>query len=153
MSEQRPLGDLTVADISRLVVEDPSRIGPDANLHELLETMIADLRTRNVYVVDAEQRLIGCVRMERIVEQLFPLQAIVTSSFDELLSEPTRLKAKSVRELMISPPPAMTMGTPLRQVATTLMRERTHEVAVVDDRGRLVGEINMYEIIKAYLAE
>ena len=86
MSEQRALGDLTVADISHLVVEDPSRIGPDANLHELLETMVADLRTRNVYVVDADQRLIGCVRMERIVEQLFPLQAIVTSSFDELLS-------------------------------------------------------------------
>jgi CBS-domain-containing membrane protein len=153
MSEQRALGDLTVADISHLVVEDPSRIGPDANLHDLLETMIADLRTHNVYVVDAEQRLIGCVRMERIVEQLFPLQAIVTSSFDELLSEPTRLKAKSVRELMISPPPAMTMATPLRRVATTLMRERTHELAIVDDQGRLVGEINMYEIIKASLAE
>lgn len=153
MSEQRPLGDLTVADISHLVVEDPSQISPEANLHELLTTMIADLRTRNVYVVDAERRLIGCVRMERIVEQLFPLQAIVTSSFDELLSEPTRLKAKSVRELMISPPPAVNMATPLRQVAATLMRERTHELAIVDDRGHLVGEINMYEIIKAYLAE
>lgn len=153
MSNERPLGDLRVSDIRDLVVQDPSTIGPDASLHQLLSAMVADLRTRTVYVVDNDRRLLGCVRMDRVIEQLFPLQAIIKASFAELLADPTHLKARGIGDLMVDPPPALQDSTPLSEVAATLMQEGTQELAVVDAQGRLLGEVNVYEIIKAYLAD
>jgi len=151
MVSGKPLGHLKVADIQHLVVTEPSVIGPDASMEELLNCMLSDLRTRTVYVVDDDRRLLGCVRMDRVVDRLFPLEAIVSRSFEASLREASALNAKTVRKLMIEGVTAVKDTTSLADVARTLMKEKVQELAVVDADGRLVGEVNVYEIIKAYL--
>ena len=151
MSSGKPLGELKVADIQHLVVDEPSIIGPDATVDEVLRCMLGDLRTRNVYVVDDDRHLLGCVRMDRVVDRLFPLEAIVTHSFEESLRGASALNAKTARDLMIKGVSAVNDSSSLADVVKTLMRERVQELAVVDAHGRLVGEVNAYELIKAYL--
>ena len=151
MPSGKPLGQLKVGDIHHLVVDQPSVIGPDASVEELLRCMLADLRTRSVYVVDEDRRLLGCVRMDRVVDRLFPLEAIVSHSFEESLRDASALNARTVRDLMVKGVTAVKDGSSLADVAKTLMQERVQELAVLDDDGRLVGEVNVYEIIKAYL--
>lgn len=151
MLSEKPLGALNVGDIQHLVVNEPSAIGPDASVDEVLRCMLADLRTRSVYVVDDDRRLLGCVRMDRVVDRLFPLEAIVTQSFEVSLRDASALNAKTARDLMIKGVTAVKDGTSLADVAKTLMKDRVQELAVVDEAGRLVGEVNVYEIIKAYL--
>lgn len=153
MGQERSLGDLTIADISHLVVDSPTQLGPDAGIPELLAAMVADLRTHNVYVVDEERRLQGCVRMPQVVKLLFPLQAVVETSFDDLLSNPHHLHGDKVRDLMVSPALSVRENTSLRELAAILIHEGVEELAVVDEQDRLVGEVNMYEIIQAYLAD
>jgi len=151
MSTGKALGELKVADIQHLVVAEPTVIGPDASVDEVLRCMLADLRTRSVYVVDDDRRLLGCVRMDRVVDRLFPLEAIVSHSFEASLRDASALNAKTVRDLMIKAVTAVKDSTSLADVAKTLLKEGVQELAVVDDVGRLVGEVNVYEIIKAYL--
>jgi len=151
MSSGKPLGELKVADIQHLVVDEPSVLGPDASVDELLSAMLADLRTRSVYVVDDERRLLGCVRMDRVVDRLFPLEAIVSHSFEASLRNASALNAKRVRDLMVKGVTAVHESTSLADVAKILMKEKVQEVAVVDQDGKLVGEVNVYELIKAYL--
>ena len=151
MPSGKHLGELKVADIQHLVVVEPSVIGPDASVEELLACMVADLRTRSVYVVDENRRLLGCVRMDRVVDRLFPLEAIVSHSFEACLRDASALNAKSVRDLMVSPVAAVQKSTSLADLAKNLMKEKVHELAVVDPDGGLVGEVNVYEIIKAFL--
>ena len=151
MPSGKQLGQLKVADIQHLVVDQPTTIGLDASVDELLACMLADLRTRSVYVVDADRRLLGCVGMDRVVDRLFPLEAIVSHSFEAALRDAAALNAKSVRELMVSRVTAVQESTSLADVAKTLMKEKVQELAVVDQDGRLVGEVNIYELIKAYL--
>jgi CBS-domain-containing membrane protein len=151
MPSRQQLGELKVADIQHLVVEEPSTIGPDAPVDELLVCMLQDLRTRNVYVVDENRRLLGCVPVAKVVDRLFPLEAIVSQSFEAALRDASALNAKTVGDLMVSSVPAVNEDTTLGDVAKALMKGKVQELAVVDPDGCLVGEVNVYEIIKAYL--
>jgi CBS domain-containing protein len=152
MSSEKPLGQLKVADIQHLVVDEPSVIGPDASVDELLRCMLADTRTRSVYVVDRDRRLLGCVRMDRVVDWLFPLEAVVSHSFEEALREVSTINSKTVSDLMVKGVSAVKDTSSLAEVARNLMKERVQELAVVDEEGRLVGEVNVYEIIEGYLS-
>lgn len=75
--EDVSLAELRVRDIRHLFVDEPSRVEPAVPLREVMEKMIADLRTRGVYVADDKRRVIGAISMYSIVEYLFPLGAII----------------------------------------------------------------------------
>ena len=144
---------MKVKDARELFVEEPTTIRSDASLKELLAKIIEDLRTRNVYVVDSENRLLGSVRMNAVVEYLFPFEAVVESIGKSVWSKLPRLGAEKLGDLMIRQPPFVYETTTLRDMARIMIREKVYELAVVDTEKRLIGQINMYEIIKKYLEE
>ena len=77
MNDHRNLASLKVRDIEHLLVVEPAWVLETAAVEEVMEKMIADLRTRWVYVVDERKRLLGGVSMNAVVETLFPLEAII----------------------------------------------------------------------------
>ncbi len=44
-------------------------------------------------------------------------------------------------------------STPLFEMAEILIREKINELPVVDKDRRVIGQVNVYEIIAAFLAE
>lgn len=145
------LNALTVSDVCELVVENPSAIGPDAPLVELLEKMVEDIRTRHVYVVDDHRHLQGVVRMHMVTGLLFPLQALGTVMSDVNLLRYVNLSGQFVRDVMNTSPLSVRADTSLHDMARVLLEEDLTELPVVDEKNRLIGQVNMYEIIKAYL--
>ena len=97
MDKQTLLNAMTVDDVWELVVDNPSTIRPDALLAELLEKMVEDTRTRHVYVVDKQQRLLGVVRMTTVTGLLFPLQALGAEMSDPCLFSQVYLGGKAWR--------------------------------------------------------
>lgn len=151
VDEHSLLNALIVADVWDLVVDNPTTIGPDAPLVELLERMVEDVRTRHVYVVDAQRHLIGVVRMTMVTELLFPLQALSAELSEPYLFRQVRLGGQTVRDVMNSEPRSVRADTGLQDLARVLIEERITELPVVDKTMRLIGQVNMYEIITAYL--
>jgi CBS domain-containing protein len=151
MEKRNMLNTLTVKDVWELVVNYPSTIGPDASLHDLLKEMVRDTRTRHVYVVDEQKHLLGVVRMFTATELLFPVQALVAEKSGSPLFQHINVAGRTVREIMSKEPRSVRIDTSLHVLALILIEEKLTELPVIDEANVLIGQVNMYEIIKAYL--
>lgn len=145
------LGDLRVKDIHHLLVENPASLPAGAPLRDVLAKMIEDLRTRQVYVVDDECRLLGTVRMNSVVEYLFPYNATIQHSNSLYALYIPKVGAQTAADLMISPPVRVTGETTLGEMARLMIKEGVNELPVVDEQEHLIGQVNTYETINAYL--
>jgi len=151
MKSRQLLVNQHVRDIDHILVKNPSSIISTASLLEVLEKITEDLRTRQVYVVDEDQRLIGVVRMSSIVEYLFPFNAIIELNKSLFDAYYPKLGAETAGDIMISPPVKVTEETTLGEMAGLMMKEGINELPVVDDQEHLIGQVNMYEVISSYL--
>jgi acetoin utilization protein AcuB len=145
------LNALTVQDVWEIVVDNPSTVGPDTSLPDLLSEMVQDTRTRHVYVVDEQQHLIGVVRMFTVTELLFPVQALVAEMSDSHLFRHVNVGGQTVRDIMSDKQKSVRPDTSLHELARVLIKEKLTELPVIDEANVLIGQVNMYEIIKAYL--
>lgn len=152
MKPEMRLGELKVKDIRHLLVENPASVSSDTSVRDVMQKMTEDLRTRQVYVVDDDNHLLGAVRMGSVVELLFPFDAILQLNDSPYVAYIPKTGAKTAADLMISPPVRVTEETTLGQMAGLLMKEGINEVPVVDEHEHLIGQVNMYEAINAYLA-
>ena len=151
MKKSNLLNALTVSDVYDLLVKKPTTINPDSSIVEMLEKMIEDLKTRHIYIVDDNNRLLGVVRMTTVAEMLFPLVTIEEITSDPYLFRNIKFDAQSVHEVMNKNPRMVHMDTGLHELARIFVEEKVTELPIVDDSNVLLGQVNMYEIIKAYL--
>jgi CBS domain-containing protein len=152
MRKKNKLGKMKVSDLRHLLIQKPTIISPDASIDELLKKMIEDPRTRHVYVVDSQMRLIGSVRLNRIIEYLFPFAALIEQG-SQLFEKGIVLGAeKTVKDLMNCEPFSVEESTSLSEMAKILIREKINELPVVDQEGKILGEINVYEVVYGYLS-
>jgi CBS domain-containing protein len=151
MLDNRSLASLKVSDIEHLLVVEPAWVLESASVDAVMEKMIADLRTRWIYVVDQDRRLLGGVPMNALIEILFPLEAIIERTDSLYEAYFPRVSAKTAGELMLAPIPSVSTDTFLEKLADLLLSNRINEMPVVDSNNVLTGEVNVSEVIKAYL--
>ncbi|MEJ2315551.1 MAG: CBS domain-containing protein [Gammaproteobacteria bacterium] len=151
MHDQMNLASLKVRDIEHLLVIEPAWVLETAAVEEVMEKMIADLRTRWVYVVDERKRLLGGVSMNAVVEILFPLEAIIERPDSLYEAYFPKISAKTAGELMLAPIPCVSDEITLAKLADLLLSNKMNEMPVVDSDNVLKGEVNVCEIIKACL--
>jgi Mg/Co/Ni transporter MgtE len=117
----------------------------------LLKEIVRDTRTRHVYVVDEQQHLLGVVRMFTVTELLFPIQALVANIPDPHLFRHVNVGNQTIREVMSNKSSSVHADTSLHSLARAMIEEKLTELPVIDEANVLIGQFNMYEIIKAYL--
>ena len=152
MEKENLLKKMTAKDIRSLLIDKPSIISQDAPINELLAKINDDLRTRHVYVVDKENKLIGSVRMNSIVQYLFPMSAMIHQTAEDphhFCS--VNFQADKVSEIMNPTPSYVSESTNLAEMAKILMKEKINELPVVDKNMIIIGQVNVYELILAYL--
>jgi CBS domain-containing protein len=150
MIREEILGALRVRNVRELIVSKPTTIGPDESIIALLTAINDDKRTRHVYVVDEQNRLLGSVRMLSVVEYLFPFSAALERG-GGLIGCSVDWTDKMVRDLLNYHPFMVNEVDQLVDAARIMMREKITELPVIDTDGRVIGQINMYEIIEAFL--
>jgi len=148
---ERALADMRVSDIRKLIVENASTIGSDEPIDRLLEKIVKEPLSRHVYVVDENNVLIGSVRLNAILQHLFPLMTMVTQDHNRLTDVFSTLFAENVTDIMNVSPVFVKDETPVLEAVRIMIEEKINELPVVDLLERVVGEVNFLEIISAFL--
>ena len=145
------LGQMLVRDARRLVVDTPVTVRPTASMEEVLTAIVSDPRTRHIYVTDRDGVLLGAIRMNVVVEYLFPLVALAVDTADVEDGRFATFRARTAAELMNPEPRFVTESTRLSDLAAIFMEEKINELPVIDAEHRVIGQVNVHEVIVRYL--
>lgn len=134
-----------VRDVFRLIVTNPIVVTKEMRLHEVVDRILSDPRTRTAYVVDSDHRLIGTIGLK----QMLTAVEGSLSLFDKSGSNPRRRLRHipfSVEDYM-SKPIAVCEDDQLLSALKTMIRHGFEDLPVIDEDGALVGELNGLEIL------
>ncbi len=143
---------LTVRDLLPFSQTEPAVVTEDASLREVAQKMVEDPRTREVYVVDEEGRFVGVITLRRLARWAFAfareLPGDASTSPTELLDF---LSAETAGDLALRKPAYVRLDDPLETLLRVMFRYDVNEIPVVSPEGRIVGNLNMLEILGAWL--
>jgi len=125
----RPLETLAVADIMQT---RPHTVGPEASFDNVARQFIAGGLDRQ-YVVGADGKLIGVVRLEDLTEHLHSRALAAAFIAGDIAREN---------------PPVLDPRTPLPEALVTFTREHEHDLPVVESAsGKLVGSLSRNDLL------
>lgn len=150
MKIRNKLCEKKIKEVRHLLVEKPTTVGPSDDISTVILKVNEDLKTRHVYVVDEDNVLVGSVRMYAILKYLFPYSSKLTNGLTMEPSSIYNVFASDVAEIMKKDPLFVKDDQRLDDCAEIMLREGVNELPVVDDNMKLIGQINVYEIIEAY---
>jgi len=110
----------TVGDLFDTIVSKPATIPDHATLRDAVDAILDSGLTRKAYVVDAGEHLKGTITME----------------------------SDAATDLMAKPVP-VTRATPIGEIVRRVVEEHLNDFPVVDEAGRLIGEVNTHSLLKA----
>lgn len=151
---RQKIANCTVADVCPPLTDPPAAVRDSDLLEDLLQVMRVETGMRHVYVTDANGRLTGSINVQKIVAFLFPTAAAMRSQqglYGGIMEQYDTICAREVKDLCDRNPLCVQDSTLLTEVARIFLQEKITELPVVDADGLLVGEVNMYEIIDAYV--
>ncbi|MBU0684677.1 MAG: CBS domain-containing protein [Thermoplasmatota archaeon] len=134
-----------VRDAYRLVVTNPIVVTKGMRLHEVVDRVLADPRTRSAYVVDDKRRLIGMIGL---TEMLAAIQGSL-SLFEKGRQQPRSKRIPlpfSVEEYMTKPV-TVTEDDRLLAALEKMKKHGLEDLPVIDEHNTLVGELNGFEIL------
>jgi CBS domain-containing protein len=137
-----------VKDAYQLIVSNPCTVYINTSLIEALEKNLEDPRTKNVYVVDDKRILRGVVPLQLFLKiiQKHSLPKLMISKVME--NSDCELR-KSVQEIMIKPI-SIRPEEKLTVALKKLIMHELEDIPVIDQRGRLIGELNGLEILTMF---
>ena len=148
--EEPFLDKMRVRDIRHLIIEKPTLVREDAALDTLFPKILQDPRTRHIYVVNDNRILVGSIRLNGLVEYLFPLM-LTKSSFNLASRLLKNFNARVAGDIMNRHPSFVMEQTPIPDMVAIMHRDLANELPVVDDQKRVIGEVNAFELILAYI--
>ena len=146
MLKEKQLSGYFVSDVRHIRTPFPVTIRAEDSICSILQVEISEKHCRNIYVVDANETLLGVIRIKDVLRSLFPLTSLSEGISDGLNSLP-RLNADTAEKLMTKPALCVTESTPLNQAALILIKENLFELPVVDAQNRIIGQVDASEII------
>jgi len=138
---------VTVGRVRSLITTKPSLVGEDATLDEVAEEILRDPKTRSVYVLDSERKLVGIIPVIELIQYMYyeyiPSEYI-TYRFPLALSREPRAK-----DIML-PPVHVTDNDFITEAFRIMFKENLRELPVVDKSMHVIGDLNILELIVAW---
>jgi len=141
---QKKFTELRVEEVSDKLIVQPSIISIDADIKELIDVMLEDPVARKVYVVDPKGKLVGMVTTETLLRLIGYRVGVRTGtlSFYKFLRDTLKEHVKDVMEAPVFVRP----DTMLTDALLKMLEEHINDVPVVDEEGKLIGELNSLEL-------
>ena len=153
MIRKRNFTSMTFEDITSVLIKDSVTIRANTPVNELLEKFSANPNIQNVYVVDEMNKLIGVVNMTATVEFLFPFNSMILHQNDMTIGNMQSIRLQQTGQIMNTNPFYLKQGSTMYEAARILIEEKINELPVVNDDMTLIGQLNVYELIRTYLKE
>ncbi len=137
-----------VRDIRNLITQDASIVTEEDELQRVAEEIVRDPKTRAVYVVDKKQRLVGIIPVVELVQYLYSEyipQEYILYRFPILLSGNPRAK-----DIML-PPVYVHDDESITSAFIKMFKNNLKELPVVDKEMHIIGDLNILEMIVAWL--
>ncbi|NCD32068.1 MAG: CBS domain-containing protein [Spartobacteria bacterium] len=144
----------TVEDVDFLVYDDLRMITPDAKVLDAVLLLINRPQCRFVYVSDKRGKFCGSVRMNDIMRKIVPVNIVANTDIYKVIR--TNFEAilhKKVQDILDPDTEFVRKTTKTGIVLDMLTQNRSNELPVLDADQQLVGQINVYEMISAFIEE
>jgi CBS domain-containing protein len=142
------LGLEKVRDASRLMALKPAVLLEDAPIEKVLGELVEDPKRRIVCVVDSDRKLVGVISLTELLIYIGVHAGEAVKSFAHLTPYEAGLRymmgnqAKHVMRAAIS----VKSDDNLLDALNLMERSGLEELPIVDDQGKVVGEIHALEI-------
>jgi len=145
---EEKLAKAQVADINELIVNNPAIVREDTPINEMLESIIKDTRSRHAYVVDKHNKLIGSIRINNVIQYLFPSTILKEQqNSPKVGSFMDYLNAKVASDIMSMRPNYVFKDTSLDKMVDLMIEDKSNELPVVNKDMEVIGEVNVLEVI------
>jgi CBS domain-containing protein len=148
--EDKPIGDIRVSDVLKDVggLMKPAIVSTNATLRDAVDAIIEDSKTRKVYVVDAEDKIVGTITLETLLRQAGYRLGVRTPGMTSFLRMLGDMSKDKVTEAMAKPVKVFEDEL-LTNVTRLMVEHHLNDLPVVDRSGRMVGELNGLDILKS----
>jgi CBS domain-containing protein len=149
MEEDKPIGEVRVSDVLKAAAKTvkPATVSADANLREAVEAIIKDSETRKVYILNAEGKLVGTITLETLLRHAGYRLGVRTTGVTSFLRMLTEISTEKVTKVMTSPV-KVSSDELLVNVTKLMVENHLNDLPVVDDKNRLVDELNGIDILR-----
>lgn len=146
--EEKPIKDVRVEDVLALSGrrKKPATVAQDATLSEAAAALMKNRETRKVYVVDKDGKLVGTITLETLLRHTgyrLGVRKTGMTSFIRMLAEASDEK---VTDAMARPVKVLE-NEMILNVTRLMVENHLNDLPVVDDKGRLVAELNGLDIL------
>ncbi len=137
-----------VRDIRTLITPDASVVDENAPLSEVAEEIIKDPKTTAVYVLNKDKKLVGVIPVTELIQYLY---------YEDIPEEyilyhfPLILSGNATAQDIMLPPVYVKDTDDIKKAFKIMFKNRMNEVPVVDDDMHVIGDLNMLELIIAWL--
>lgn len=140
--------NLKVKDLLKFSTTQPTLIPAHTPLRDVARQLVLDPLTREVYVTDEQNRFIGVITLRRLARSVFAGHA-------ERLASPVSLlelvSAQTADQLALKKPAFVLEEDTLARLLDVMFRYDVNEIPVVNRQKTVVGNLNMLEILQAWL--
>lgn len=147
-----------IREFRGLVHLAPPVVRPEDTVRVVVDALSRDLNAGAIFVVDHDDRLLGCIREQALDADLVSL-VVPQKLWPSIRDMDTRavLRAalgplRNARELMAEAR-AVTPDTPLAEAVGLMIRSAQPTVPLVDREGRLLGYLRLFEVLAEFLRQ
>lgn len=147
-----------IREFPGLVHLAPPVVHPEDAVRAVVEALARDLNASAIFVVDHDDRLLGCIREQALDADLVSLvvpQKLWPSIHDMDTRAVLRAalgRIRKARDLMADAR-AVTPETPLAEAVGVMIRSGQPTVPLVDREGRLLGYLRLFEVLAEFLRQ
>jgi len=135
-----------VRDAYRLVVTEPVVVTKDMILHDVIDRIIEEPRTRSAYVVDGRQKLLGMIGLKQMMTAVEGSLTIFDGGKGARAAKRSAPLPFSVEKYMFKPI-TVTPDDRLISALKKMIEHDLEDLPVVDENGYLIGELNGFEVL------
>jgi len=139
---------IKVRDIRNLITQEASIVHRDDDLLKVAKKIVEDPKTRAVYVVDDNEKLVGIIPVIELVQYLYSEyipQEYILYRFPILLSGKPR-----AGDIML-PPVYVHDDEKITDAFIKMFKNNLKELPVVDENMHIIGDLNILEMIVAWI--
>jgi CBS domain-containing protein len=140
---------ITVKSVRNLITKAASIVRKEAGPMEIAKAIVEDPKTRSVYVIDSDRKLLGIIPVINFTEYLF--YEYVPDQF--LYYKAIKPLEEITAEDIMLPPTYVKESDGLDVAFQKMFGENLKELPVVDDEMHVIGDLNILELVAAWIKE
>lgn len=152
VEDEKMFAEHTVRDVSDKISKEVTLIKAGSSVSEAVEKMLNDPATRYVFVVDEDKKILGVLTLPLVLRYIAPRAGVWGKNIIETIKRLLIMFKETVDEIMITKVPSVKLDESLNSALKKMCDSNLEELPIVDDEGRVIGELSGLEVMVAGLS-